>query len=440
MKNLKTLAYKVKPIIPESNSLSVVNDKLYYFDENNNEFKIGSDGETVTWDDVQDKPATFTPSTHTHPISQITGLGTAATTSISDYATAAQGALADTALQISDAVDVAEAGKVVKYSNTGAVNTVEPQLPDNAVNLAYLNLSLANKVDVVSGMGLSSENFTTDEKAKLAGLEDVHYKGWFPSLLALQTKYPTADEGAHAFVDDVSGSVLYIWDVDTTEWVARVGESTEMTPAQAKVLYESNPDTNVFTDVLKAKLEAFTSNFTSSLKTAYDNAVSWISVNGANLLNHLSNKNNPHDVTASQIGLGNVDNTKDVDKPISTPTKNYVDTQLSNVQLSKVWTPDYSNMESTNRITTHGGTWTVPADRKGWVKLYTRTYTGGVLDAEVFLINGKVMDNIWQEATSGSGTARSGSRSGLFQVKGGDTIQVYGNLERSCFFIPGIWV
>ena len=61
MKNLKTLAYQVKPIIPESNSLAVVNDKLYYFDENNNEFEIGSDGEAVTWDDVQDKPTTFPP-------------------------------------------------------------------------------------------------------------------------------------------------------------------------------------------------------------------------------------------------------------------------------------------------------------------------------------------------------------------------------------------
>ena len=33
---------------------------------------------------------------------------------------------------------------------------------------------------------------------------------------------------------------------------------------------------------------------------------------------HLENKNNPHATTAEQIGLGNVDNTSDADKPVST--------------------------------------------------------------------------------------------------------------------------
>ncbi len=44
----------------------------------------------------------------------------------------------------------------------------------------------------------------------------------------------------------------------------------------------------------------------------------WESANGANLINHLSDTNNPHDVTKNQLGLGNVDNTSDTDKPVST--------------------------------------------------------------------------------------------------------------------------
>lgn len=36
---------------------------------------------------------------------------------------------------------------------------------------------------------------------------------------------------------------------------------------------------------------------------------------------HIDNKNNPHSVTKAQIGLGNVDNTSDLDKPISTQTQ-----------------------------------------------------------------------------------------------------------------------
>lgn len=37
---------------------------------------------------------------------------------------------------------------------------------------------------------------------------------------------------------------------------------------------------------------------------------------------HIDDKNNPHEVTAEQVGLGNVDNVSDLDKPISTATQN----------------------------------------------------------------------------------------------------------------------
>jgi hypothetical protein len=36
---------------------------------------------------------------------------------------------------------------------------------------------------------------------------------------------------------------------------------------------------------------------------------------------HTSATNNPHSVTAAQVGLGNVNNTSDADKPISTATQ-----------------------------------------------------------------------------------------------------------------------
>ena len=38
--------------------------------------------------------------------------------------------------------------------------------------------------------------------------------------------------------------------------------------------------------------------------------------------NHITNYNNPHQVTKAQVGLGNVDNTSDLNKPISTATQN----------------------------------------------------------------------------------------------------------------------
>ena len=43
------------------------------------------------------------------------------------------------------------------------------------------------------------------------------------------------------------------------------------------------------------------------------------------LSTHIANTNNPHQVTKEQVGLGNVDNTSDLDKPISTATQTALD-------------------------------------------------------------------------------------------------------------------
>lgn len=47
-----------------------------------------------------------------------------------------------------------------------------------------------------------------------------------------------------------------------------------------------------------------------------------------NLSSHTTNKSNPHGVTKAQVGLGNVDNTSDANKPISSATQ----TALNNLQ------------------------------------------------------------------------------------------------------------
>lgn len=51
-----------------------------------------------------------------------------------------------------------------------------------------------------------------------------------------------------------------------------------------------------------------------------------------NIDNHITDKNNPHEVTKEQIGLGNVDNTSDLNKPISTATQNALNTKVSNTR------------------------------------------------------------------------------------------------------------
>lgn len=85
---------------------------------------------------------------------------------------------------------------------------------------------------------------------------------------------------------------------------------------------------NEHTHTNKLILDATEEPFTTILKNLYDSTVSWISTNGTNLINHLTNFANPHNVTKNQVGLSNVDNTADIDKPISTATQ----TALNNKQ------------------------------------------------------------------------------------------------------------
>ena len=74
---------------------------------------------------------------------------------------------------------------------------------------------------------------------------------------------------------------------------------------------------------------------TLSTKNADDEVVS-VLINGMmqtigeSLAMHEARNDNPHGVTKEQVGLGNVDNTSDVDKPISTAQQAELDTKLNN--------------------------------------------------------------------------------------------------------------
>jgi len=81
------------------------------------------------------------------------------------------------------------------------------------------------------------------------------------------------------------------------------GEYQHLTVAEKNTLH---------THSNKSILDLITETFTTALKTAYDSTVTWITTNGASLIAHLTDTNNPHNVTAAQIGLGNVDNVQQI--------------------------------------------------------------------------------------------------------------------------------
>ncbi len=60
-------------------------------------------------------------------------------------------------------------------------------------------------------------------------------------------------------------------------------------------------------------------------KEAINEVKTLITSSGTDLSNHIKDYTNPHRVTAEQVGLGNVNNTSDLDKPISNATQKELD-------------------------------------------------------------------------------------------------------------------
>lgn len=65
---------------------------------------------------------------------------------------------------------------------------------------------------------------------------------------------------------------------------------------------------------------------------------------------HINNSSNPHGVTASQIGLGNVDNTSDLEKPVSNPQQEYITEKIKST-LQNITKNEYEALETKNENT-----------------------------------------------------------------------------------------
>lgn len=92
-------------------------------------------------------------------------------------------------------------------------------------------------------------------------------------------------------------------------------------------------------------------NDQTDLKDALDGLQGQITDNKDAIDNHIADTNNPHSVTKAQVGLGNVDNTSDADKPISTATQNALDLKAN---IADLGTAAYT--DSTDYATAAQGT------------------------------------------------------------------------------------
>lgn len=161
------------------------------------------------------------------------------------------------------------------------------------------------------------------------------FRGVVDSIAELKSL--TGDLNDYAIVKVIDSVTGLVKQYDKYKYTSTISAET------GNWMYEYTLNNSSFTD---AQWKAINSGITELL-------VEKILTNEKNISTHINNKSNPHEVSKAQIGLGNVDNTSDLNKPISTATQKALDlkqdklTAGDNISLddNKVSVVDTTNIE-----------------------------------------------------------------------------------------------
>ncbi len=217
------------------------------------------------------------------------GLGTAATTSASDYATAAQGAKADTAIQSADLATVATSGDYDDLSNKPTVPTTLDSLTDvvitSATNGQGLQFNGTNWVNSNAGSGtVTSVDMSVPTGLAVSGnpvttsgtLAVTYATGYAIPTTAKQTEWDTAytdrlkwDGGSTGLNASTGRTSLGLGTAATT---AATDYATAAQGAKADTALQSYTETD---PVYVASSWYSTTNNSTNWNTAYTDRLKW---------------------------------------------------------------------------------------------------------------------------------------------------------------------
>lgn len=268
----------------------------------------------------------------------------------SDFATAAQGIKADTAIQgvkvngtelTKDSLNKVDITAVtgVKGSNESTYRTGQVSITAGnvgAYTTAEADAALALKENAANKKQTVNTSSTTEFPSSAAvaafvnssiGTATTKFLGNY-TLTDLGLTYPVTNAqiagalGSHTWPDGViptNNDYVFVsinrsTNPDTGEPIIDEYRRFKYSDVDSSWAYEYTLNNSSFTS---AQWSTINSGITAGDKSAYDD--------------HLADTNNPHSVTAAQVGLGNVDNTADIDKPISTATQAALDDKVDKV-------------------------------------------------------------------------------------------------------------
>jgi hypothetical protein len=150
-------------------------------------------------------------------------------------------------------------------------------------------------------LNANTNAFEDAEKTKLTGIETGATAD--QTNLEIKTAYEL-NANTNAFTDAEQTKLGGIEALATAD----------QTDAEIKIAYENNVNTNAFTDAEKTLITTNQTNIGTNVTAIGINATAI----GLNTTHRTTVTGNPHAVTKAEVGLGNVDNTSDADKPVST--------------------------------------------------------------------------------------------------------------------------
>lgn len=162
-----------------------------------------------------------------------------------------------------------------------------------------------NKVDKVEGKQLSTNDYTTAEKTKLAGIEDNAL-----NQTSINNLIGTA-------INSLSKNSVGLGNVDNTSDKNKPVSTATQTALDNKVDIVTGKSLVLDTEITKlAGLKTQTELDTSISNAKKSGTDAQTAIN-----NHIKDTSNPHNVTKTQVGLSNVDNTADINKEVKTATQ-----------------------------------------------------------------------------------------------------------------------
>jgi methylphosphotriester-DNA--protein-cysteine methyltransferase len=134
--------------------------------------------------------------------------------------------------------------------------------------------------------------------------------GFTTTGISINFWYAKKQQNGHYQVSDSQSSILLPAATKTTTGVMTASDKTNLDNTVQGLANEITDRTNAI------------NSLRTELKTYVDGLIadkgSDITTLETKVNNHIANKSNPHTVTKAQVGLGNVNNTSDADKPVST--------------------------------------------------------------------------------------------------------------------------